>query len=215
MKPNFMIQLLEKDCNEKNLYCWGGFFGISIALILSKNKNYQIDLYERKKEILSETSLKNQQRFHLGYHYPRSKKTINEIKESKKKFINFYGSKFFGDTENIYAISKKNSKINFKKYCHNLKKNGLKIKLKKYNFFSSIIENSIITNEKVLNYFKFKKYLKNKIYRTKNIKLINRAFDLKYNKKHYDKIILCTYYNNNYLLKNLKINTNDLRKKKI
>ena len=61
-----------------------GFFGISIALILSKNKNYQIDLYERKKEILSETSLKNQQRFHLGYHYPRSKKTINEIKESKK-----------------------------------------------------------------------------------------------------------------------------------
>ena len=84
MKPNFMIQLLEKDCNEKNLYCWGGFFGISIALILSKNKNYQIDLYERKKEILSETSLKNQQRFHLGYHYPRSK-NYKRNKRVKKK----------------------------------------------------------------------------------------------------------------------------------
>ena len=48
MKPNFMIQLLEKDL-MKNLYV-GAVFLVSIALILSKNKNYQIDLYERKKE---------------------------------------------------------------------------------------------------------------------------------------------------------------------
>ena len=83
-----------------------GIFGITLALMLSKNKNIKIDLYEKNKDILSETSLKNQQRFHLGYHYPRSKKTILEIKSSSVDFNKFYGNKFYGNTNNIYAISK-------------------------------------------------------------------------------------------------------------
>jgi len=48
-----------------------GLFGTTLALMLAKDKKNHIDLYEKKKDILSETSLKNQQRFHLGYHYPR------------------------------------------------------------------------------------------------------------------------------------------------
>ena len=32
---------------------------------------------------------KNQMRFHLGYHYPRSQKTVNEIKKSNKELSNF------------------------------------------------------------------------------------------------------------------------------
>ena len=36
----------------------------------------------------------NQFRFHLGYHYPRSK-TIKEIKENSPKFIKFYKKRIF------------------------------------------------------------------------------------------------------------------------
>ena len=57
-----------------------GLFGTTLSLILSKNKNFEIDIFEKNDDILCETSLKNQQRFHLGYHYPRSEKTVREIK---------------------------------------------------------------------------------------------------------------------------------------
>ena len=53
-----------------------GFFGSTIALKLSKS--HKVDLYEKEKDILNGASKINQFRFHLGFHYPRSKKTINE-----------------------------------------------------------------------------------------------------------------------------------------
>ena len=37
-----------------------GIFGTTLSLILSENKRIKIDLYERNKDILNETSLKNQ-----------------------------------------------------------------------------------------------------------------------------------------------------------
>ena len=43
-----------------------GLFGCTIALILSKK--YNVDLYERKPDILNEASMCNQFRFHLGFH---------------------------------------------------------------------------------------------------------------------------------------------------
>ena len=57
-----------------------GLFGCTIALILSKK--HEIDLYETKSDILNEASMCNQFRFHLGFHYPRSTKTVNEIQKS-------------------------------------------------------------------------------------------------------------------------------------
>ena len=61
-----------------------GLFGTTLSLILSKNKNFEIDIFEKNNDILCETSLKNQQRFHLGYHYPRSKKTVTVMLENSE-----------------------------------------------------------------------------------------------------------------------------------
>ena len=49
-----------------------GFFGTACAIRLSKKHN--VHLFEKKNTILCGASRANQQRFHLGYHYPRSKK---------------------------------------------------------------------------------------------------------------------------------------------
>ena len=64
-----------------------GFFGAGAALILSKK--FKIDLYEKEKTILKGASSSNQLRFHLGYHYPRSTKTLTEVQNSNKDFLNF------------------------------------------------------------------------------------------------------------------------------
>ncbi len=191
-----------------------GLFGTTLALVLAKNKNIKIDLYDKKSDILSDTSLKNQQRFHLGYHYPRSKKTVSEIKQSSVDFIRFYGNNIFGSTQNIYAISNKSSKLNFSQYCKKLNYLGLKVVKKNYTFFSNLIENSIITNEKNLDYFKIKDIIKKKIKESSKINLKLKNTVTKKDIVNYDKVIICTYSNNNYLLKKLGVNQNILMKKR-
>ena len=69
-----------------------GFFGSTIALKLSEH--HTVHLYEKENNILNGASKVNQFRFHMGFHYPRSQRTIKEIKSSYKLFLNFYSNKF-------------------------------------------------------------------------------------------------------------------------
>ena len=62
-----------------------GFFGITAGLVLSKK--HEVDIYEKENKILNGASSANQFRFHFGYHYPRSQKTVNEINKSLDLFI--------------------------------------------------------------------------------------------------------------------------------
>ena len=132
-----------------------GFFGITLGLILSKK--YNVDVYEKENTILKGASSANQFRFHLGYHYPRSQKTIQEINKSKDLFISYYGNKIFGKTLNYYLVAN-TSKIKYKKYERFLIRNKLYYKYK--NLFSNNknIERTILTKEKILNIFDFKGY---------------------------------------------------------
>ena len=57
-----------------------GFFGLTTGLFLSKK--HKVEVFEKNKTILNGASSANQFRFHLGYHYPRSQKTVKEIKAS-------------------------------------------------------------------------------------------------------------------------------------
>ena len=66
-----------------------GFFGTSCAIRLAKK--HTVHIFEKKETILCGASRANQLRFHLGYHYPRSQKTILEIKKNYKEFIKFFG----------------------------------------------------------------------------------------------------------------------------
>ena len=103
-----------------------GIFGCTLAIVLSKK--FDVTIFEKKNSILNEASKMNQFRFHLGFHYPRSQKTINEIQKDYKNFLNFYGPNIYGNTHNYYFVSKKKSKTNFKQYINILKKNNLKFK---------------------------------------------------------------------------------------
>ena len=178
-----------------------GFYGATMGLILSKK--HEVSIFEKEKSIFNGASSANQFRFHLGYHYPRSQKTVNEINNSKKDFISFFGKKLFEKTKNYYPVAKK-SKLNFAQYEAFLKKN--KLKYKKINFLKDVltIENTILTEEKILNFFKTKKFILNNIKKS-NIKLyLNKEFDKKFIPR-FNKIIIATYANNNNVLNKLGI----------
>ena len=81
-----------------------GFYGSTLALLLSKN--HDVELFEKERTIFNGASSSNQFRFHSGYHYPRSQKTVNEINKSKEDFISFFGKKVFEKTANYYPVAK-------------------------------------------------------------------------------------------------------------
>ena len=189
-----------------------GIFGCTFALNLNTN-NYDVDLFDKENDILKGVSGKNQQRFHLGFHYPRSKKTILEIKTAYKDFINFFGKSFFGKTKNFYGISKIKSKINFRNYLNLLKKNKLKYRIIKNKLFSNL-EGVIITKEKNLDINRFRDSLRKKIRKKKNINLKLNSKVGKINLSKYHKIIVATYFNNNDVLKNLGVKVQKLKPKK-
>ena len=58
---------------------------------------------------MNEASKMNQFRFHLGYHYPRSQKTIKRNSKITEAF-KFYGSDVYGITQNYYFLAKNNNK---------------------------------------------------------------------------------------------------------
>ena len=178
-----------------------GFYGCSLAITLSK-KN-KVDLYEKEQNIFNGASSCNQFRYHSGYHYPRSQKTVNEINKSKKDFVSFFSNGVFKKTRNFYAIANK-SKVNFKKYSKFLKKN--KLYFKQVNILDDVstIEKAIIVKEKILDFFKTKKKLLNKIKKNKVNLYLNKEFKRSY-LKNYDKVLIATYSNNNFVLSNLGI----------
>ena len=81
-----------------------GWFGCFIANNLIE-KGYKVDVYEKENDIFSNASGNNQNRLHLGFHYPRSKKTIIQSKEGFiefKKNLDSFSKKI---PKNYYFIS--------------------------------------------------------------------------------------------------------------
>jgi D-amino-acid oxidase len=187
---------------KKNIAIVGaGFFGISAALVLSKKHN--VTIFDKSDEILSGASKKNQLRFHRGYHYPRSIKTLIEIKEFSGLFLNFFGKNVIGSTINYYGVAKKNSKTSYKKYLNFLNSNKLTYNKYSGKYFNlKKISGTIISKETNLNFFKIKKKINNYLEKT-SVKLkLNTKFRKSFLIK-YDKIIIACYDQNNSVLNDL------------
>lgn len=86
----------------------GGIFGVSCAEELGKR--FEVTVFEKADAILRGASYGNQNRFHYGYHYPRSLLTGRECLDSLEDFRSSYGSALLSDFENYYCIANKLSK---------------------------------------------------------------------------------------------------------
>lgn len=100
-----------------------GVFGTTAALELSKN-NFEVVVFDRTDNILTGASTVNHLRHHFGFHYPRSKETVEEIKIARKSFEQEYGqslSSFFDDYYGISLVGSKTAPEGFIDFCNRLK----------------------------------------------------------------------------------------------
>ena len=113
----------------------GGWYGCYIAEYLLEHFNYlNITIIDEKHDIFEGSSSNNQNRLHLGFHYPKCDITKNKCKLYYTKFVNKYKEVILPINKNYYVISSK-STIDYDNY----------IKLYDINDYS-IIENKLFTN---------------------------------------------------------------------
>ncbi len=105
----------EKDRDNHIAVIGGGIFGCLISIELA-NRGCVVNLYERNSEIMIGASLNNQNRLHLGYHYPRDDNTARQCIKGFDKFKSTFSTCILGDFENNYYISSRDSKVSLSEY---------------------------------------------------------------------------------------------------
>ena len=178
-----------------------GWYGLHTYCFLKKHFKNKIDItiLEKEKDFFNNSSNYNQNRLHLGYHYPRSHKTRELCLIGYYKFIQEYREVVDFIDSNYYLISN-DSLIDYNtylkifdtdKYNHNIVKN---------NIFKNIEGNIINTQEKIINSEKvidfFKKKINNKDlildYKVNSISQDNKTIIIN-NNLECDLLIDCTY----------------------
>jgi hypothetical protein len=181
-----------------------GWYGLHCYLILTKffeNCNLDIEILEKNNDIFNSSSNYNQNRLHLGYHYPRSNTTRNLCKDGYLKFIREYRDVVDFIDNNYYLIPKE-STIDYDTF--------LKIYSDDISYdhtiispypFKNIDGNIINTKEKVINSKKAKSYFKENVpsdkiilnYEVKSIEREYNKISINNNDKQCDILIDCTY----------------------
>ena len=148
----------------------------------------------------------NTNRLHMGYHYPRSLITRKQSLDGYNLFIKKYPNLYKKILNNYIGISKKGTKVNFKKYKKIMKENKLPInETKELNNKIKNIEGLIKTPEGLILYEKAGKFFYEKL---KKIlvtginpkKLVNKQKKIILDNKEYDWVIDCSaaqWKNNN------------------
>lgn len=175
-----------------------GWFGCHIGYKL-KNKNFNIKIFEKEKDIFKNASGNNTNRLHLGFHYPRSFRTRQMSSNGYRKFIKQYPNLSAKLKENIYVIADdKENKINSNTFENSMIKS--KLKFKEYEISKTGLRNVVkayntnerrIDNYKSKNFF-FKKLKKNILlnYEIKKISKVKKKF--KINNELFDYVVNCT-----------------------
>jgi hypothetical protein len=164
-----------------------GWYGSHCAMIL-KEHNIAFDIYDITNEFFLGSSSKNQNRLHLGFHYPRSYLTRTECKIGFDKFIDRYGG-FTDKIENNYYCIDQNSIIDFQTYksifnyeniesktCSSLDVD-FDVDLKKF-------DGVVRVDERFVNFRKAKLYFET---------ILKPYMISQYKRDDYDIIIDCTY----------------------
>lgn len=93
----------------------GGMFGAEIA-IKAKSYGLSVEVFEAKDNILSGASANNQNRLHLGFHYPRDIETGKQSIRGFEAFKQKYAGCIQGGFLNAYFIANNNSLTSTRAY---------------------------------------------------------------------------------------------------
>lgn len=178
-----------------------GIFG-SMAAIKLAEAGHKVSLFEKEKSIMSCASQINQYRLHRGYHYPRSKETVQYVKDSSLLFEEEFPSAICREGyERYYAIPHEGSLVSPAQYQTFLESNGLE-----YEVVSPV---NVLKADKIAATFKVLEFGfdAKELYLCVCTKLSKSGVKLKTNRTFttdmvggYDVVVNATYANLNHLL---------------
>jgi hypothetical protein len=96
-----------------------GWYGCHLALTL-KREGHTVIQVDKANDFFTGSSSKNQNRLHLGFHYPRTEDTIKECQEGYPIFIDRYGQLTEEISQNIYFIATEGSLVSIDQYLSTL-----------------------------------------------------------------------------------------------
>lgn len=175
-----------------------GWLGCHLALSLS-DREHQVSVFETQSEIFGGASGFNQCRLHLGFHYPRATATRAEAQKCFEPFYKQYENFIVDIPNNLYAVAKNDSKINFEDFCKVYQKENLDFKtISAKDFSITNVQGLINTEEKALNLTFVKKHfltkLKNSLKLAEPVAQISKTnTSVIVNGEQFDYCINCTY----------------------
>lgn len=158
--------------NFDRLVIGAGLFGAYSALVLAR-KGFKVCLVEQGEEILGRASFVNQARLHTGLHYPRSLHTAIEAKNYYEKFRIRYPSAI-RDFQQIYAISRYNSKTSLNDFSDFIYRLGLEVQeiSPDLYFRKSSISGAFQVEEPTFDSLELRKLFQQEIENSPNIKVM-------------------------------------------
>lgn len=175
-----------------------GWYGCHIALTLIQ-AGHDVKVFEKSDHAISGASKKNQNRLHLGFHYPRDHQTRVQSKEGYEWFIEHYEHLTGPIENNIYAVADDGSIVDGDTFKIIMKGTGLDysedVNSNLIDKFASV--NSLITcNERVVKNNLASRYfselLNDKIVYNQYVDLSNPEV-LSALKNSFDYVIDCTW----------------------
>ena len=140
-----------------------GWYGCHLATSL-KNFGFNVSVFEKKREIFTGASSKNQNRLHLGFHYARDASTRDQTKKGFEEFKKQYGFVLEDVYTNIYAVPEIESQICPETYRLTMVSSGLYFdQINPKRFGIDRCKFGFKTQEKIINWKKAKIYFENKL----------------------------------------------------
>ena len=133
-----------------------GWLGCHLALKL--RQNHQIKLYESE-SVFSQTSYRNQNRLHLGFHYARNSYTREMCRDTFNRFLDDYSFLTSEIENNVYAVPTQHSLIDFNTYIKIFDDYDYEI----INLKMDNIEGAIRVGERYIDPFKAKRFFESEL----------------------------------------------------
>lgn len=166
-----------------------GWVGCHLAYKLKNS--HEITLFEKNENIFQETSYKNQNRLHLGYHYARNSKTRKLCLTTFDKFLDDYCFMTKEIKNNLYCVTSSTSLVDYETYLKIFEDS----KFEKFDSPLKNVEGCLNTNERYIDFDMAKKFFEQQLQNIIVIKKI-RDSELKKLSKEYDLVINAT---NNFI----------------
>jgi len=205
--------------NEKSVAVVGcGIFGAMIAIRIAK-LGMKVKVFERNDKPLSGASFNNQNRLHLGFHYPRDQQTAKQCIRGFDRFRREFEECILDDFANMYFIATNNSNVSPDEYINFCDEVGLSYQNVDLNKIQPSVKNvdlGIVCNEVVYDCTILRNLILDKLTdedvvlelnsTVTNIQKKSSGFLLEINNKneeYFDRVINCSYAEINRLTERL------------